>query len=140
MSPLAWLGGLLCLLSLSLAALAATPAETATQVRNQWAEARKTYLAAIQPYADKPEHAKLVQQYTEALDMCGQSLEQYLALKLASPPTPTAKLTPVVDQLAKNLAALRSLQGKAGGNLATVLGKALSQHNQITQTALKNMR
>lgn len=139
-SSFAWLGSVLLTLAVSLSAWAATPTEIATQVRDQWTEARKGYLTAIKPYADKPEHAKLLQQYTETLDKCGQSLEQYLTLRLASPPTPATKITPVVDQLAKNLAALRALQGKASGSLATVLGTALSQHNQVTQTALKNMR
>ncbi len=118
----------------------AAPAETADQVRNQWAEAKKVYLAAIKPYADKPEHAALLKQYGETLDLAGQALDQYLALKLASPPAPADKITPVVDQIAKHLVALRSMQGKAGGSLVTVLGAALSQHNQITQNALKNMR
>ena len=118
----------------------ATPAETAAQVRSQWAEAKKAYEAAVKPYAGKPEYAATLKQFGETLDATGLALEQYLTLKLAAPPTPATKITPVVDQIAKNLTTLRALQGKAGSGLVTVLGAALGQHNQITQNALKNMR
>jgi len=119
-----------------LSALAATPAEVAAQVREQWAKVRVSYLASVKPYAADP----LVPQYTIALDKAGKSLENFLQLKLASPAAAPTTLTPVVDQLIKDLTALRLLQGKASGNLATTLGTALAQHNLVCQTALKNMR
>ncbi len=119
-----------------LSAWAATSAEVAAQVREQWTKVRSGYLASVKPYAADP----LVPQYTLALDKAGKSLEKFLALKSSSPAAAPATLTPVVDQLAKDLAALRLLQGKASGNLATALGAALAQHSQVTQTALKNMR
>lgn len=136
----AFLLGLLLSLTAPIASWAATPTETATQVRNQWAEAKKAYEAAIKPYANKPEHAALLKQYGDTLDKTNQALERYLELKLASPPTPANKITPVVDQLAGNLATLRRLQRGAKGGLVTVLGTALAQHNQVAQNALKNMR
>jgi hypothetical protein len=117
-------------------AWAASPAEVAAQARDQWAKARVAYLDSIKPHAADP----LVAQYTAALDKAGKSLENYLALKTASPAPKATALTPAVDQLVKDLAALRVLQGKAKGSLATALGGALAQHNQVTQTALKNMR
>ena len=119
-----------------LSAWGATSAEVAAQVRAQWTKVRSSYLASVKPYAGDP----LVPQYTLALDKAGKSLEKFLQLKLSSPPAAPAKLTPVVDQLAKDLAALRLLQGKASGSLATALGAALAQQSQVTQTALKNMR
>lgn len=119
-----------------LSAWSATSVEVAAQVREQWTKVRSSYLASVKPYAANP----LVPQYTLALDKAGMSLEKFLELKLSSPPAAPATLTPVVDQLAKDLVALRLLQGKASGNLATALGAALAQHGQVTQTALKNMR
>lgn len=121
-------------------AAATTPAETATRVRLHWAKAKQDYLAAVQPYAAQPANAALLKQYTAALDKTGLTLEKYLALKLATPATPPAKLTPVVDQLIKDLTALRTLRAKAKGPLANALGAALTQHNQVAQAALKNMR
>lgn len=117
-------------------AWAASPAEVAAQARDQWAKARVAYMASVKPHATDP----LVAQYTTALDKAGKSLDQYLTLKTASPAPQATALTPAVDQLVKDLAALRVLQGKAKGSLATALGAALAQHNLVTQTALKNMR
>lgn len=121
-------------------AAAATPAETAMQLRTQWAKTKADYLASVQPYESQPASATLVKQYSVALDKAGASLENYIALKLATPATATAKMTPAVDQLIKDLAALRKLRAKAKGPVANVLGAALTQHNEITQAALKNMR
>lgn len=123
-----------------LAADAATPAEIAAQTRASWAKSRDAYLALVKPYQGTPADAALVTQYTAALDKTGSTLEQYLALKLASPATPADKLTPVVDQLYKDLLVLRAIRSKATGGLATALGTALTQHNLVTQTALANMR
>ncbi len=123
-------------LAAPLAAWAATSADVATQVRGQWAKARVDYLAAVKPYAANP----LVPQYTKALDKAGQSLEKFIQLKSSSPAAAPTTLTPAVDQLSKDLTALRLLKGKASGNLATVLGRALAQQNQVSQYALKNMR
>ncbi len=121
-------------------ASAATPADTAKQVRDNWAKTRQAYLDSVQPYAGQPAHAALIKQYTEALDKTGAALENYLNLKLATPAAPAAKLTPAVDLLIKSLTALRSLRGKATGPLVNVLGSALGQQNEVAQTALKNMR
>jgi len=123
-------------LTTPIVAWAANPAEVAAQVRDQWAKARVTYLASVKPHTADP----LVGQYTTALDKAGKSLDNFLTLKTASPAPQATALTPAVDQLVKDLAALRVLQGKAKGSLATALGSALAQHNQVTQTALKNMR
>lgn len=120
------------------AATAATPADVAQQARANWAQTRAALLEAVKPYQAKD--AALIGQYTAALDKAGASLENYLALKLASPPTPANKLTPAVDRLIKDLTELRKLRGKAKGSLANVLGDALTKHNEIAQTALKNMR
>jgi len=127
---------LLLSLMAPLSAWAATSEEVAAQVREQWTKVRSSYLASVKPYAADP----LVPQYTLALDKAGKSLEKFLELKSSSPPAAPATLTPVVDQLAKDLVALRLLQGKASGNLSTALGAALAQHSLVTQTALKNMR
>jgi hypothetical protein len=127
---------LMLTLSTPFSAWAASSEEVAAQVRDQWAKARVAYLASVKPHAADP----LVPQYTAALDKAGESLEKYLALKLASPAPQATALTPAVDQLVKDLGALRVLQGKAKGKLATALGGALAQHNLVTQTALKNMR
>lgn len=121
-------------------AVAATPAEIATQVRADWAKTKASYLATVKPYQDTPANTALITQYTAALDKAGGSLEKFMALKLATPATPAATLTPAVDQLAKDLMMLRALSGKATGPLATALGSALSQQNQVAQTALANMR
>lgn len=121
-------------LSFGVSALAATTAELAAQVRTQWATAQKGYQEAIKPYAGTP----LAVQYTDTLNKTGTLLEQYISLKLAA--APAAQITPVVDQLIKNLGLLRVLQGKATGDMLTVLGTALTQHNLATQNALKNMR
>lgn len=121
-------------------AVAATPAEIAAQVRDQWAKNRAAYMAAVQPYAGQPTYAGLAQNFTAALDKTGASLENYLTLKLASPPTPAAQLTPAVDQLSKDLGALRLLYRQASGPMVNVLGTALTQHSATTQTALKNMQ
>jgi hypothetical protein len=124
----------------AVAATAGTPAEVAQQARAKWTRSREAYLASVQPFQAQPGQAALIGQYTAALDKAGASLEHYIALKLATPATPAAKLTPAVDRLIKDLAALRTLRGKAKGPLANVLGTALSQHNEAAQTALKNMR
>lgn len=121
-------------LSFGVSVLAATNAELADQVRSQWAAAQKGYQEAIKPYAGTP----LAVQYTDTLSKTGVLLEKYISLKLAA--APAAEITPVVDQLIKNLGLLRVLQGKATGNMLTVLGTALSQHSLATQNALKNMR
>jgi hypothetical protein len=120
--------------------VAATPAETAALVRARWTKARLDYLAAVKPFQANAANATLVGQFTTALDKTGVTLEKYLGLKLATPATPAAQLTPVVDQLIKDLTALRAVRSKATGALATALGAALTQHNEIAQTALKNMR
>jgi len=127
---------LLLSLAAPVSAWAASSAAVATQVREQWAKARVGYLAAVKPYAADP----LVPQYTKALDKAGQSLEKFIQLKSSAPAPAPATLTPVVDQLTKDLTALRLLKGKASGNLASALGSALVQQNQVTQYALKNMR
>lgn len=121
-------------------AVAATPAEIAAQVREQWAKNREAYLASVQPYAGQAAYASQVQNFTAALDKAGAALENYLTLKLASPPTPAAQLTPAVDQLTKDMGALRVLYRNTTGPLVNVLGTALSQHSATTQTALKNMQ
>lgn len=121
-------------------AFAATPAEIADQVRANWAQARAGYLAAIKPYKGTAEYGPLLTQYTAALNKTGNALDQYLALKLANPPATPEQLTPVVDQMIKNMSALRTLNGKASGPLVNILGTALSQHSLAAQTALKNMR
>jgi hypothetical protein len=127
---------LMLALSTPMSAWAASSTDVAAQVRAQWAEARVAYLASVKPHTADP----LVAQYTKALDKAGKSLDKYLELKSASPAPKATALTPAVDQLVKDLGALRVLQGKAKGKLATALGAALAQHNQVTQTALKNMR
>lgn len=119
---------------------AATPPEIADQVRANWAQARADYLAAIKPYKGTAEYGPLLTQYTAALNKTGNALDQYLALKLANPPATPEQLTPVVDQMIKNMSALRTLNGKASGPLVNILGTALSQHSLAAQTALKNMR
>jgi hypothetical protein len=121
-------------------ASAATTAEVATQVRSHWANARTAYLASAQPYQSQAAYATLVSQYTAATDKVGSSLENFIKLRLASPATPATQLTAAVDQLAKDLGALRVLSGKASGPLVNVLGTALSQQSAVTQTALANMR
>lgn len=121
-------------------AQAATPAEVATQVRTNWAKAKEGYLAAVKPHQGTAANAALITQYTAALDKAGVSLEKFIGLKLAGPATPATSMTAAVDQLAKDLMALRVLNTKATGPLATALGTALSQHNQVAQTALANMR
>lgn len=121
-------------------AVAATAEETAAQVRANWAKAREAYLASVQPYQGVAANATLITQYTAALDKTGVSLEKYLTLKLASPATPAEQITPVVDQLYKDLLTLKALRSKATGGLATALANALSQENLITQNALANMR
>lgn len=115
-------------------------AEVADQVRQQWTKATQAYTAAVQPYASNPQYAPLVKEFSATLDSTGQALEQYIKLRLASPPPAPALVTPVIDQLIKNMGKLRSLGSKASGKLVTVLGTALNQHSQATQTALKNMR
>jgi hypothetical protein len=124
----------LCTLSFGASAWALTNAELAAQVRSQWATAQKGYQEAIKPYAG----TALAVQYTDTLTKTGTLLEQYITLKLAA--APATQITPVVDQLVKNLGLLRTLQGKATGDMLTVLGTALTQHNLATQNALKNMR
>ena len=122
----------------SISALSAT--EIAGQIRANWAQAKNNYLAAIKPYESQPAYAGLLTQYTAALNNTGTTLEQYLTLKLAKPAPPATAVTPVIDQLIKDLAALRTLNGQATGPLVNVLGAALAQHSQTAQTALKNMR
>jgi hypothetical protein len=117
-----------------------TTTVSATQVREQWAKAKKSYQDSIAPYAGQAQHAALIKDYNSALDDTGKSLETFIKLKLSSPPSPASEMTPAVDQLAKNLGRLKTLQGKASGDVLTVLGGALKQQQQITQNALKNMR
>jgi hypothetical protein len=119
---------------LCVSAEAATSAELAAQVRSQWATAQQNYQAAIKPYAG----TALAVQYTDTLNKTGALLDQYIALKLAA--APAAQITPVVDQMVKNLGLLRTLQSKATAPMLTVLGTALSQHNLAAQSALMNMR
>lgn len=133
----------LCL-TLSLAsampALAATPSETAAQVRAKWATASNTYLTSSNPYQSQATYAATVKLYTDAMNKTGATLEQYLNLKLAVPATPADKLTPVIDQLYVNMNAQRAARAKATGPLVTIMGTALTQHNEAVQTALINMR
>ncbi|TCJ14649.1 hypothetical protein EZJ19_09375 [Parasulfuritortus cantonensis] len=119
-------------------AFAATPAEIATQVRTNWANAKSAYLNAVKPYAAN--NATLISQYSAALDKAGGSLENFLTLKQQSPAPSSTTMTAAVDQLAKDLLTLRGLTGKATGGLATALSSALTQQNQVAQTALANMR
>lgn len=121
-------------------AVATTPAEIAAQTRANWTKAREAYLASVKPYQGVAASATLITQYTAALDKTGVSLEKYLMLKLATPAVTAAEMTPVVDQLYKDLLLLRAVRSKATGGLATALGTALTQQNQITQNALANMR
>jgi hypothetical protein len=140
LSTALFLGQALPVAMLTTQAVAATPAETAEQVRANWAKARETYLASVQKYNTTSANKTLITQYTAALDKTGASLENYLKLKLASPATPADKMTPAVDQLYKDLLMLKAIRSKATGGLATTLGTALTQQNQATQTALANMR
>ncbi len=119
---------------------AATPVVSIDQVRAQWAGMRKTYLDSIAPYAGQPQYAALLKDYSAGLDETGAALEAFIALKQANPPAAPAVLTPAVDRLINDLTRLKTLQGKASGNLITVLGSALKQQQQITQNAIKNMR
>jgi hypothetical protein len=119
---------------------AASATVSVEQVRAQWATMRKAYLDGVAPYAGQPQFAALLKEYKAALDETGASLEAYIALKQAGAATPPAALTPAVDKLIANLTRLKTLQGRASGNLITVLGSALKQQQQITQNAIKNMR
>ena len=126
-------------LALALGAQAAG-ALTAEEVNNQWAAAKKAYLEQTAPFANQPQFADLIKKYNAEVEATGKSLNDYIKLKQANPPaTPTA-LTPVMDQLYKNLKQLKTLQSQATGSLTTVLGNALKQQQLITQNALKNMR
>lgn len=117
---------------------AATPQEIAAEVRTNWARSREAYLASVQPYQGTAANATLITQYTAAVDKAGASLDNYLNLKLAG--SPPDKITPAVDQLYKDLLNLKAIRNKAAGGLGTALNNALTQQNQITQTALSNMR
>ncbi|MFA5083151.1 MAG: hypothetical protein WC474_11440 [Hydrogenophilaceae bacterium] len=119
-------------------AVAATPAETASQVRANWAKSKEAYLASVKSYQVVAAYAKTISEYTAATDKAGATLDQYLNLKLAG--SPPEQVTPVIDQLSRDLLAMKAVRAKATGGLATSLGNALSQQNQITQTALSNMR
>lgn len=121
-------------------AAATTAGVSAAQVRAQWASARQAYLDGIAPYVKQAQHSALLQEYTAALDDTGKSLEAFIALKLAKPAVAPSVMTPAVDQLTNHLMRLKTLQGKAKGNLISVLGGALKQQQQITQNAIKNMR
>lgn len=121
-------------------AWSADMATIATQVRSNWAQTRDAYLASVKPYAGTSANASLIGQYTTALDKTGVSLEKFLTLKMASPATPAEQMTPAIDQLYKDLLALKAIRSKATGGLATALGNALTQQNQVAQTALANMR
>lgn len=127
-------------LALPLSAFAATSAETAEQVRAKWTLAKTNLQTAVKTYQSNASYATSIKLYTEALDKAGATLEQYLALKLANPATPPEMLTPVVDQLYKDLNAVRTLYSKSPKALITTFGAAYSQHNEAAQTALKNMR
>ncbi|MFZ5482853.1 MAG: hypothetical protein ACOZB0_01365 [Pseudomonadota bacterium] len=127
-------------LAFSLSTFAATSAETAEQVRAKWSLAKTNLENAVKTYQSNTSYATAIQNYAQALDKAGVTLEQYLALKLASPATPPEKLTPVVDQLYKDLNAVRTLYSKSPKALLTTFGAAYSQHNEAAQTALKNMR
>jgi hypothetical protein len=121
-------------------AAAAVTAVSVDQVRGQWASAKKAYLDSIATYAGQAQYAGLLQEYTAALEETGKALEAYIALKQTNPPVAPAVMTPAVDRLTKGLTQLKTLQGKATGNLITILGGALKQQQQITQNAIKNMR
>jgi len=117
---------------------AATPQEVAAGVRTNWAKAREAYLASVQPYQGNRANATLITQYTAALDKAGASLNNYLNLKLAG--SPPDRITPAVDQLYKDLLTLKAIRNKAPGGLGSALNNALTQQNQVTQSALSNMR
>lgn len=119
---------------------AATPAEIAAGVRTQWAESKKKLEAAVAPLAGQPAHADLISKYLKATDKTGELLDQYLKLKLATPPAAPAVLTPVVDQLIKSLTSLKTLKGQAKGPLINVLGSAVAQQQETAQNAMKNIR
>jgi hypothetical protein len=110
------------------------------QIRAQWAAMKKTYQESVAPLAGQAKHAGLIKEYNTALDDAGKSLEAFIAIKQAYPPNAAEVMTPAVDKLVKDLGRLKSLQGKAKGNLVTILGGALKQQQQITQNAIKNMR
>ncbi|GEM_PF-3415879 len=131
--------GLLSMMAMGTAQASAAPVGP-EQIRTQWATAKKAYQDKIAPFASLPEHAEVVKKYTAALEAAEKSLDAYIKLKQATPPAPPAQLTPVMDQLYKNLRDLKTLQGQAKGGLTTVLGNALREQQMITQTALKNMR
>ncbi len=120
--------------------LAATPAEIAAGVRTKWAESKKNLEAAVKPLAGQPAHAELITKYLQATDKTGELLDQYLKLKLVTPPTAPAVLTPVVDQLIKSLTSLKTLKGQAKGPLINLLGSAVAQQQETAQNALKNIR
>lgn len=119
-------------------AMAATPAEVADQVRTNWAKAKTAYLASVKPYTVVAANVTLINQYTAATDKAGATLEKYLSLKLAG--SAPEEVTPVVDQLSKDLLAMKAIRAKATSGLGTALGTALTQQNLVTQTALANMR
>jgi hypothetical protein len=113
-------------------------ATVAAQARTNWANARAAYLNSVKSYQVVAAYATIITQYTTATDKAGATLDSYLNLKLAS--APLEQVTPVVDQLSKDLLAMKAVRAKATGGLATALSSALSQQNLVTQTALGNMR
>ncbi len=119
---------------------AATPTEIADGVRTQWLESKKKLEASVAPLAGQPEHAELISKYLKATDTTGKLLDQYLKLKLTPPPAAPAVMTPVVDQLIKSLASLKTLKGQAKGPLINLLGNAVAQQQATTQNAMKNIR
>ncbi len=121
-------------------ASAAATTVSADQIRSQWATMKKSYLDSVASLAGQPQHSAVIQEYNVALEDTGKSLEAFIALKQTTPPVATTVMTPAVDQLVKNLSRLKALQGKAKGNLVTIIGGALKQQQQITQNAIKNMR
>lgn len=121
----------------SFAALADN-ATVAADVRTNWSNSRAAYLKSVQPYLTVSSYATLVNQYTAATDKAGATLENFLNLKLAG--SPPEQVTPVVDQLSRDLLAMKSVRAKATGALGSALGNALSQQNLVTQNALANMR
>ena len=132
--------GLFTFAALPAASLAATPAEVAKDVRSKWADAKTKLDAAVKPLAGQPAHAPLIAKYAEATDKTGAALEKYLTLKLATPATAPAKMTPAVDELLKSLTNLKTLKGQATGPLITVLGNVMAQQQETVQNALKNIR
>lgn len=128
---------------------AAAETNPAAQAMEQWHQARQRLEAEVGKLIKDPKQKPLLADYRKALDETGQALEKLISLRAATPPADKRDISAAVDKLKQQLVELRRIEAKIksaadkapnSADLMSMLGKALSQQQEKTQSTTKKLK